>query len=218
MTMQHDRRGLPQSAASAAAMQAFDATVEAYMAFERQTGERLKETLGLDPSMPMALCLKGCFLLLFCKRALVPPAAKALAAAREAANERAVSPREMHHMEALQHWLDGDLQAAAARWDSILIDHPHDLIALRMAHYLHFYLGDAAALRNSVARPLHAWSDAVPGYGYVLGIKAFALEECGDYAAAEREGRAAIERNRADIWAAHAVAHVMEMRDRPEEG
>lgn len=216
--MQEDIRGLSQTAASAEAMQAFDATVEAYMAFERQTGDRLKETLALDPTMPMALCLKGCFLLLFCKRALVAPAAKALAAARDAARERGANERELRHLDALQLWLDGDLRAAAAAWDAILLDHPHDLVALRLAQYLHFYLGEATAMRNSVARPLYAWNDDIPGYGYVLGIKAFALEECGDYAAAENTGRAAIDRNPADIWAAHAVAHVMEMQDRPREG
>ena len=215
---QHDSRGLPQTAASAEAQRAFDATVEAYMAFERQTGDRLKETLALDPQMPLALCLKGCFLLLFSKRALVAPAERALAAARAAAEERGATKRERRHMDALQLWLDGNLEGAAALWDAILVDHPHDLVALRLAQYLHFYLGDAQSLRASVARPLYAWNDSVPGYGYVLGIEAFALEECGDYAAAETTGRAAIERNPADIWAAHAVAHVMEMQDRAVEG
>lgn len=216
--MQHDTRGLPQTAASAEAQRAFDATVEAYMAFERQTGDRLKETLALDPEMPLALCLKGCFLLLFSKRALVAPAQRALAAARAAAVEHGATTRERRHMDALQLWLDGDLEAAALLWDAILIDHPHDLVALRLAQYLHFYLGDAPGLRASIARPLYAWNDSVPGYGYVLGIEAFALEECGDYAAAEKTGRAAIERNPADVWAAHAVAHIMEMQDRPAEG
>lgn len=216
--MHEDIRGLSQTAASAEAMRAFDATVEAYMAFERQTGDRLKETLALDPTMPMALCLKGCFLLLFCKRALVAPAAKALAAARDAVRERGANDRELRHLDALQLWLDGNLRKAAAAWDAILLDHPHDLVALRLAQYLHFYLGEATAMRNGVARPLYAWNDDVPGYGYVLGIKAFALEECGDYSAAEDTGRAAIDRNPADIWAAHAVAHVMEMQDRPREG
>ena len=216
--MQQDIRGLPQTAASAEAMAAFDATVEAYMAFDRRTGDRMKETLALDPTMPLALCLKGCFLLLFCKRALVPPAVKALAAARTAAEERGANARERLHMDGLELWLDGDLQGAAAVWDRILVDHPHDVIALRLAQYLHFYLGNAVAMRNSVARPLYAWDDGVAGHGYVLGLKAFALEECGDYGAAEAAGRAAIERNPGDIWAAHAVAHVMEMQDRPEEG
>jgi len=58
----------------------------------------------------------------------------------------------------------------------------------------------------------------VPGYGFVLGCHAFGLEETGDYAAAERAGREAIDCNPSDIWAAHAVAHIFEMTGRPREG
>lgn len=216
--MQHDIRGLPQTAASAEAMHAFDATVEAYLGFQLATGDRLKETLALDPGMPLAHCLKGCFLLLFGKRDLAARAARALGDAKEAGAESDLTRREADHLEALGSWLEGDMETAAACYDAILVDHPHDIVALKLAQYLHFYLGDAAAMRGSVARPFYAWNEAVPGYGYVLGLKAFALEECGDYAAAEAVGREAVERNAGDIWAAHAVAHVMEMQDRAAEG
>src|SRR3546814_8216547 len=73
--MHHDVRALPQTAASAEALRAYDATVEAYLGFELATGDRLKETFALDPAMPMAHCLKGCFLLLFAKRDLTHRAA-----------------------------------------------------------------------------------------------------------------------------------------------
>ena len=52
----------------------------------------------------------------------------------------------------------------------------------------------------------------------MLGCHAFGLEETGDYGAAERAGREAIERNPADIWGAHAVQHVFEMTGRPHDG
>jgi hypothetical protein len=47
---------------------------------------------------------------------------------------------------------------------------------------------------------------------------AFGLEECGDYAGAERYGRESVERERRDGWGWHAVAHVMEMQNRTAEG
>lgn len=151
--MHHDIRGLPQTAASAEAMAAFDATVEAYLAFELQTGDRLKETLSLDPAMPLALCLKGCFLMLFAKRDLAARAAKALADAKAAGAETGLTPREAQHLAGLEAWLGGDLSAAAACWDAVLADHPQDIVALKLAQYLHFYLGDAPAMRRSVSGP-----------------------------------------------------------------
>jgi tetratricopeptide (TPR) repeat protein len=73
-------------------------------------------------------------------------------------------------------------------------------------------------MRDSIGQVLHAWDDGVPAHGFVLGMQAFALEETGAYDAAERIGRAAVERNPADVWATHAVAHVMEMTGRTADG
>ncbi|MFO1265635.1 MAG: hypothetical protein U1F67_01760 [Rubrivivax sp.] len=49
-------------------------------------------------------------------------------------------------------------------------------------------------------------------------MHAFGLEETGDYARAERGGQRAIELEPRDTWAWHAVAHVHEMRNAPEDG
>src|SRR5258708_33524578 len=47
---------------------------------------------------------------------------------------------------------------------------------------------------------------------------AFGLEEMGDYAKALDVGRRAVERDKNDAWAIHAVAHVFEMTNRVDEG
>jgi len=52
----------------------------------------------------------------------------------------------------------------------------------------------------------------------MLGMHAFGLEETGDYIAAEVAGRTAVALNARDSWAQHAVAHVMEMQGRQQEG
>ena len=58
----------------------------------------------------------------------------------------------------------------------------------------------------------------MPGYGYVLGMYAFGLEEMGEYARAELTGQQALALNPRDPWAIHAVAHVYEMQARLADG
>jgi tetratricopeptide (TPR) repeat protein len=83
---------------------------------------------------------------------------------------------------------------------------------------LDFYRANSRDLRDRMARALPAWSADIPGYPIVLGMYAFGLEETGDYARAEDTGRQAVDLQPLDCWAHHAVAHVMEMQGRPEDG
>lgn len=212
-----DIRGIPMTAASAEAVARFDDVMAGYLGFRDDVGERLKAALAADPECPLALCARGYFTLLLNTRRLVPRARDALVAA-EAAAAHGATPRESAHIAALASWCAGDVDGALGRWEAILADHPRDVLALKLAHFWHFYLGESAAMSRSVAAALPAWRDDVPGYGYVLGLRAFGLEECGEYEAAERAGRRAVDINPADIWAIHAVAHVLEMRDRPRDG
>jgi hypothetical protein len=62
------------------------------------------------------------------------------------------------------------------------------------------------------------WSAAVPGYAAILACRCFAHEECGYYLEAEHAGRTAIRLDPGNLWAAHGVAHVLEMTGRRREG
>jgi tetratricopeptide (TPR) repeat protein len=92
------------------------------------------------------------------------------------------------------------------------------LFALQIAHLFDFLLGNSSMLRDRPAQALHAWGDRDPDRGLLLGMHAFGLEECGAYDDAEALGRRAMELNPADVWAAHAVAHVLEMRGQTRMG
>ena len=129
-----------------------------------------------------------------------------------------MTSREAAHVATLAAWVAGDFAGAVLRWEAIAAEHPRDVLALKLAQYGRFYTGESEKMRDILARALPAWDAAMPGFGFVLGCHAFGLEETGDYAAAERIGREAVERNPADIWAAHAVAHVFEMCGLPRDG
>jgi tetratricopeptide (TPR) repeat protein len=208
--------GLTFTAANDAAVAAFDSAVDEYLAFGRDTGRHLKDALAADPEMVMAHVLRGYFFNLMALPALLGRAQQALAAAQLKSN--AATIRERMHVAALKAWSEGRLDAALKSWEAILLGHPRDILALKLVNHVHFYLGDSANVRDSVARVLHAWDPSVCGYGYMLGLHAFGLEETGDYRAAEKEGRKAVEINPRDAWGVHAVAHVMDSEDRYREG
>jgi len=214
--MYRDERGDAVSAAGREAVDAFDAVIRDFLGFGRNAGALLKTAFEADPDMPMAHCLRGYFFHLMGNGALAGRARRSHESAVAAA-ERG-NDRERRHAAALGAWCDGDVTRALALWEDILLDHPRDVLALKLAHFQHFYRGETDEHRDSVARVMPAWDESVPGYGYVLGMRAFGLEEAGAYGEAEETGRRAVEIDHTDTWAIHAVAHVLEMQGRHEEG
>ena len=103
-------------------------------------------------------------------------------------------------------------------WDQILDDNPHDILAFRLAHFANFWAGRPEAMLASVLSVERHWSPALPGYGSILACRCFAHEEAGYYLEAEHAGREAVRRDPTDLWAAHGVAHVLEMTGRRLEG
>jgi hypothetical protein len=57
------------------------------------------------------------------------------------------------------------LAEAANQWETILFNHPKDILALKFAHDSHFSLGNWDMMRDSVARVLPQWKDQQPFYG-----------------------------------------------------
>ena len=154
---------------------------------------------------------------------MVPFNAANLPAAREALEKArglsaSTTRREQAHVEALAHWVAGDIDAtlrdlgadprrASARRAG-LPPAPFQRLLARPAR------PDGRAGRRGAAR----LEPRVAGVASLLGCHCFAHEELGDYAIAEKSGREAIALAPDDLWAAHAVAHVLEMQGRHEEG
>jgi tetratricopeptide (TPR) repeat protein len=175
---------------------------------------RMEALLAADPDFGLARCLKGYLFLMGFRADMLGAARGALAEVRRCSG----TPREVAHAQALAHWIDGDPERAVAVWDDILVDHPHDILAFRLAHFVNFWRGRADSMLASVRSVERRWSDTLPGFGSVLACRSFALEESGHYLEAEIAGREAIRRDPTDLWAAHGVAHVLEMTGRRVEG
>jgi len=214
--MHHDARGLPISTDSAKAAAAYDHLVAGYLTQRADAPDRLKALLNADPDFALAHCMKGYFAMLGFKQAVVPVAVEEARIAQSLAAD--ATPRERTHIAALAAWAQGEMDRTIALWESILRDHPLDVVAFRLAHFANFWLGRPQDMVGSVDRVLPAWSEDLPGFSSMLACHSFAHEEAGNYLAAEPSGRRAIELDPGDLWAAHAVAHVMESQGRRSEG
>ena len=215
-TVQYDAQGNALTAASAEAAGAFDRVIAGYLGYRADMPRRMEALFAADPQMPFAHLLKGILAMLSYTQAALPVARQAADAAR-ALSPHATS-REQAHLAALDAWVAGEPDRAAALWEQILLAHPRDVLAFRLAHFVNFWLGRPDRMLASVLSTQPHWSEEVPGYGSLLGCRCFALEECGHYTEAEAVGREAIARDPTDLWAAHGVAHVLEMQGRRGEG
>ena len=216
--MLSDERGLEVTAANAESVSRFDDAVNGYLTISRDTMGLLNAALDADAGLAMGHCLKGYMQALANKPEWSDRIAASLAAAKKSLEERGATPREKEHVEALQALYSGNFLLAIAIWEGILVDHPLDAVALKIAHLHYFRLGDIPNLRDTGARVAHAWNASVPGYGYFLGIRAFGLMETGDYRAAEDLGTRAVELVPRDLYAIHAVTHIHEMEGRWRDG
>ena len=211
-----DREGNCHSNSTVEALERYDAFLLSYAQFSTKVLDALEDVFTAEPNLPMAHCARSYLHLAAGKRELLPIAEAALAALDS--SNQTLNAWETAHREAVRAWLRADTVRSRLLWDELLIEHPRDFVAIKMTQFGHFYAGARERMRDAVNRVLRDWSPDAPLYGYVLGMQAFGFEECHDYLHAEAAGRAAIDRNRDDVWAVHAVAHCMEMRDRAAEG
>lgn len=212
-----DLHGLPLTTASADAARAFNAAVSGYLAYRADVPARMRELMPLDPEFGLAHVLKGYFTLLGFNTATVPVAREALAAARTLLAQHGTE-RERMHLAALEHWAGGDVDATLKTWEEILDAYPLDVLAYRLHHFVAFWHGRPDLMGRRAEAAVQTWSPQLAGWGALLGCHCFANEELGNYAVAEKSGRAAIVLWPGDLWAAHGVAHIMEMQGRHDEG
>lgn len=195
-------------------IEAFHEILMLYFGSKNTVMPNLESLIARDPEMPMAHLFRGYLL----KMASDPRFGDVAKLSLRTANKLPQNAREQLHGAALEAWFDGNTVTAVAHLEQLLLQFPTDTLALKIAHHLHFYSGNAEQMRLSIARVVNDYQPDHPFYGFVIGMHSFGLEESGEYGDAEKLGRLAVEINPDDQWAAHAVAHVMQMQSRFADG
>jgi len=209
-----DRWGVPVRADSADAVALLDQAVEDLAALAGDPVADAEAAVAADDSLVLGHIYRA-YLALY---ATTPEGVARAAEIVKTLDAAVLGEREAHHLRAARSWADGDWEATARSLERALLRHPRDLLALKVAQDLYFFLGNRLELRDVAARVLPAWPRRRPGWGYVQGMYAFGLEENAVYRQAESRARAALDHNPRDVWSVHALAHVFEMEGRQRDG
>lgn len=208
-----DQHGVPLTA-PADAVAVYDAAVDALLRLHADVVDHAGTLTTEHPDMAMGHAVAAYLNLMSTDHRDVGGAAESARALRATAT----LPRELAHADAVDAWVAGDWRGASRTLDDLLVQWPADLLALALGHQLDFFLGDAANLRDRIARSLPEIDPDHPHAGYAHGQYAFGLEESGHYGAAEEHGQRAVATNPRDVWAVHAVVHTYEMQGRVDTG
>jgi tetratricopeptide (TPR) repeat protein len=212
----HDSRGIAISSTSRSSLEKLEQAMDLTASFFVDPLATINGALEADPTFAAGHCLRAALAVMSTERGAMPMLEESVTAIESLGAQ--ANERERLHAAAARAWLAGDFYRSNRLYGDIVVQYPRDLLALQTAHTSDFLLGQSTILRDRVAQVLPQWNATVPGYGYVLGMHAFGLEETALYARAEETGRHALDLNPRDPWAVHAVAHVMEMQGRVGEG
>ena len=211
-----DRRGLEVSTPNARSLDRYETALDLTASYFVDPLAEINAAIADDPACAIAHCLRAGLAVMSSERGALPLIEDSVAVIEAPAT--GANERERRHAAAARTWAQGDFARGKQLYDAIVVDYPRDQLAVQIAHVGDFFLGQSTMLRDRMAQVLPHWDASVPGYGYLLGMHAFGLEETALYERAEDTGRRALEINRRDPWAVHAVAHVMEMQGRLRDG
>ena len=112
------------------------------------------------------------------------------------------------------HWVRTERRAGARILDQVLEENPTDILSAKWAQALHYDTGNQAGILRAPLRVARACDDNA----YLHGMLAFGYEECHLLDQAEASVLRAMDLNRVEPWAHHAMAHINEGRNHLEKG
>ena len=210
--MRTDEHGNAVTVAGADALTAYDDAVDHLLHFRPEVTGTLAEALALEPGFAMAQVMQAYLGVLGTEPDDVASARADLKAFESAVDVSGLDGRERRHLGAAHALVRGDLHGGGLLLRDLAREYPRDPLALAVGHQVDFFTGDAVALRDRIGGVLTAWSQQDRHYGLILGMYAFGLEEAGLYGRSRDVGMEAVDRDPADVWGIHAVAHTYEMQ------
>jgi hypothetical protein len=209
-----DARGDAVSGASRRGLAHYERAVSMFLCHRGDALSEARAAAREAPAFVAARQLEAWLLLCSRDRSSIDAARRAFRASRDLRMNR----RERGHDAALAAMLAKDLDRANQLLEAIEYVAPLDPVAFTVANTYDLFLGNAIRPARRTERAFAHWAPGMPGYHAILSMRAFALEERGEYGRAEEAARCALEDEPGDLRAHHAVAHVHEMRGDPEAG
>jgi len=138
--------------------------------------------------------------------------------AKNALSARIHTPRERELVGAIEWLSNGDLGETRHAVERCLVHAPADAMLLKFQTDICLFGGFSHQMRDAIARSLPMMDCAkTPMFSFVLGMQAFALEESGDTLSAISIAKSALELNKKDMWALHALTHALDQEGRTLE-
>lgn len=190
---------------------AIDAFAGGLVAYDAQAASIL-DAAGHFPAHPLVQAYAGILHLLAEANGAEEGARPFLARAR--ASAEAANQRELWIVNALERWIERDIDGTIAILQALLAEHPRDLCVLKLLHYHLFNRGDFPALLKSA----RASAEVAPELWPVHGMAAFGYEQLHLLDAAEAAAKQGLSLWPGDPWAQHALAHVLLTQGRIDEG
>ena len=209
--MLQDRWGLAVATDSPEAIAGLDTFDTSFLTYGT-TAAAVWDAAVADPACVMAAA-KAAALELFLQTGASVDKAKPRLAAAAPHLAHATAREQLWHAQ-VSAWADGDAAQAIAVCSEIATRWPQDLAAVKMTQFHMFHVGDLAGMLRVAEAALPVHRDSAEMHGML----AFGLEEMNRLDEAEAAARHAIALQRAEPWAHHALAHVMETQGRCAEG
>ena len=209
--MLKDRWGLEVATDNPVAIEGLNTFDTSFLTYGTTAGA-IWDAARAEPACVMAQA-KAAALELFLQTGASVSRAQPWLAGAEPHLARATERERLWHAQ-VSAWAAGDAAKAIALTEDIATRWPQDLAAVKMTQFHMFHVGDLAGMLRVAEAALPHHRDVAEMHGML----AFGLEEMNRLAEAEAAARQAIDLQRAEPWAHHALAHVLETQGRCAEG